>query len=255
MEQAAGKLDQKDPRPAGDEQDKALEQLEQAKEEVEEKLDQLRKEENAEMLAALEARFRAMLAKQEQINKGTTALDQKGTDNWKRADRLLVAKLSTDERGLAGEADKALEMRRDDGTSIVFPQGVEQLQEDMLSVAGYLRDGTVGRLTQEVETEIVRTLESLIEALEQLQKQGGGGGEGGGGEGGKPPLLPPSAELKLLKGLQIRVNNLTTAFDEIRAGRKNLTPDLRTQVTKVAQRQTRVGDMARDVLERINDQP
>ena len=251
MQQAAGGLDKKNPAQAGEEQDRALEQLEQAREQLEERLRQLREEEKAELLADLEARFRSMLAKQIAINKGTTALDQKGKPTWRRADRLLVAKLATDERGVADEAGAALKMLKDDGTSVVFPRVVEQLQEDMLTVATHLAASNVGRLTQEIETEIVRMLKDLIDALEQMQRSGGGGG-GGSGQAGKAPLLPPSAELKLLRAMQIRVNDLTTAFNEIRGDGDALDPALLGEVRKVAGRQDGVAGLARDIIERVN---
>ena len=251
MNRAAGKLDEKEPTEAGPEQDKALKQLGQARDEMEERLRQLRQEQQAELLADLEARFRAMLAKQGEINKATTALDQKGTGNWKRADQLLAGKLSADERGLAGEAETALKMLTDDGTSIVFPQVVEQLRDDMNNAASLLGAANVGRITQEVETDIVRTLRDLIQAIEQMQKSGGGGG-GQGGEGGEPPLLPASAELKLLRALQVRVNLRTRAFGEIRGDEPTLSEELSGQIRKIAERQDRVSDMARDMIDRVN---
>ncbi|MFN7559694.1 MAG: hypothetical protein ACK5RX_10100, partial [bacterium] len=40
-------------------------------------------------------------------------------------------------------------------------------------------------------------------------EQGQGGGGGGGQQGGKQPLLPPIAELRLLKGMQQEALELT----------------------------------------------
>ena len=63
-------------------------------------------------------------------------------------------------------------------------------------------------------------MQDIIDALkEEKQKnsdfkndqQGGGGG---GGAGNKPPLVPPLAQLKLLRAMQIVINSQTAAVDK-----------------------------------------
>jgi hypothetical protein len=197
-----------------------------------------------------------MLARQREVNKATTALDQKGKADWKRADQLLTGKLSTDEGTLAGDADKALQMLRDDGTSVIFPRVVEQLGDDMRNVATLLAAARVDRLTQEIETDIVRTLEGLVAALEKLQEQNDSSGNSPpsaqNDEDDKSPLLPPSAELKLLRGMQIRVNDRTQAFAEIRGDKPTLEAALAEQLGKITERQDDVADLAREMIERAD---
>ena len=84
----------------------------------------------------------------------------------------------------------------EDGTSVVFPRIVSQLRNDLRGVADLLDHIRVDSYTQSVQHEIERTLQELIEALEQTQQQGGGGGgQGGGGGENNEPLLPGWAEL------------------------------------------------------------
>jgi hypothetical protein len=86
----------------------------------------------------------------------------------------------------------------------------------------------------------------------QEKKQGGGGGGGGGG--GNPneneePLLPNSAELKMLKSMQLRVNRLTEAFDGHRAG-KPIDEAMKKDVTNIATMQREVAEMTLEIVER-----
>ena len=255
MDEAAEDLDNEAPEDASDDQQKAIDELEQAQRELEQVLEQLRREQQEEILRGLESRFRAMLAKQQQINKDTLTFDEKGAANWTHADELGVAALAEDERRLADDAGAALNILTEDATTIVFPRIVEQMQADILSVADLLRAKTTSASTQSLEAEIVRTLEELIEAVKQMrqQLQSGAGSSGpGGGGGGNDPLLPNSAELKLLRSLQDRLNRQTTEFFDKHGEGQERADD--AMLRKLADQQLDVADMARKMNERITGQ-
>ena len=71
-----------------------------------------------------------------------------------------------------------------------------------------------------------------------------GGGGGGGGGGGKPPLVPPLAELKMLRIMQRDVNVRTKRVDEqvAKTPAKKLTPELKETLRRAAQKE---GDISR----------
>jgi hypothetical protein len=115
-------------------------------------------------------------------------------------------------------------------------------------VADLLAGQNTGVYTQQVQKEIEKTLEELIEALQRAQQQGGGGGGGGGGQQQNPPLVPNSAELKLLKAAQLRVNRRTQSFDENRPA--VLEPALKREIDNIAKRQQGVADMTQEMIER-----
>jgi hypothetical protein len=155
MDKAAGELDQERPAQAAPQQQQAMEELEQAQKELEQVLEQLRREQQEEILRGLESRFRAMLARQLNINKGTTDLENKGRSNWVHADELTLAGLAHDEGTLADDAGEALHILKEDATTIVFPRIVEQLQGDMREVADRLRAKETGEDTQRTQAEAV----------------------------------------------------------------------------------------------------
>jgi len=253
MDAAAGDLEGNKPAEAAKDEQQAIDELEKALDELQQALDQLRQEQREEILRGLEARFRAMLARQVTINTGTEVLEDKGRDAWTHADQLNLAELAGEEQGLAKEAAEALHILEEEGTTIVFPQIVEQLQEDMQAVAGRLGDGKTGPETLRMEADIVTTLEELIEAVKQLQNDGQGGGGGGGG-GGNPPLLPDSAELKLLRSCQQRVNKQTLAHHAAWTAGGGMTPELEKKLDRVAERQRELAEMARKMSERVAGQ-
>jgi len=251
MEDASGDLGKQDPGEASRDQDKAIKDLEKALQEIEERLAQLREETQLEKLARLEARFREMLARQQAVSKDTIEMDKKRIANGgelKRADRLGVGKLAAEERELAEAAQVAYDIIYEDGTSVVFPEIVSQLRDDLVAVGQLLDTQKVDSYPQSLQKEIEITLEELIEALQKAQQQKEGGGGGGGG-GGEEPLLPNSAELKLLRLSQLRVNRRTESFDKSRP-KTELEPVLKQEVMNISQRQAEIADMTIRILER-----
>jgi uncharacterized low-complexity protein len=269
MEQASGDLRKQDPDDASRKQGKAIKDLEDALREIEERLAQLREETQVEKLAKLEARFRSMLAVQKDLSARTLVIDKKKIDNMGqlvRSDRNALKLLGEEERGLAiikqeGQADRiplafqaqqALDIILDDGTSVVFPDVVEQLRDDLITVGSLLGDNLrTDGYTQTMQNEVEVTLEELIEALQKAQKQKDSeGGGGGGGGGGNEPLLPSSAELKLLRAAQMRVNRRTESLEQARPADGEFDMVLKDEVRKVSERQADIGEMTLKILER-----
>ncbi len=253
QEEAEQNLDQQDPNKAEQAQGKALEKLEQARKELEETLEQLRKEQQEELLAALEGRFKAMLARQLEVNKSTERLEDLGVENWRRADQLELADLSQKQSWVGEEADRALYILKEEGTTVVFPQVVEHLRDDAAEAARLLAAATTGTATQSIQASIVNTLRELIEAIEkkQAESEGGGGEGGGGGDNQNQPLLPASAELKLLRSCQVRVNDATIQFEVELSAADRESDVLRDRREKLARRQEQVHEMARSMHEAL----
>jgi hypothetical protein len=253
MRGASDDLRKQDADSAADDQRKAIAELQKALEEIEQRLAQLREEMAIERLARLEARFREMLARQEPVTLTTATLEQARDADGRlpRSQRLKVAKLAAAERDIDELAQQALDIIIEDGTSVVFPRIVQNLSEDLQSAATLLDAQRTGSYTQAVQQEIEQTLEELIEALErarkQQQQQGGGGG-GGAGDGMRP-LLPPSAELKLLRSAQLRVNRRTKALDAVRGE----DPDddvLELELRKITALQGQIVKITEEMLEK-----
>ena len=80
------------------------------------------------------------------------------------------------------------------------------------------------------------------------KKNGSGGGQCKPGNC-KPALLPNTAELKLLRSLQLRVNRRTKAFDEARPN-GHLDEARRKEVVAISQVQKDLAGMVRNIIAR-----
>jgi hypothetical protein len=90
-------------------------------------------------------------------------------------------------------------------------------------VVATLREGQALRATQRQLAALVAILESQVEALKETKPEddglqddegGGGGGGGQGGQGEQPPVIPPYAELVLLRGMQAEAAARTRTASE-----------------------------------------
>lgn len=215
MEKAIEELEKGQQNDALKSQDEAVRKLEELKAQLEEILRQLREDERETYLTQLEARFQNMLRRQQHINKETVRLDE--IASAERAKQNVASQIDTlrkEQEDNAIEAEKAARLLKDEGSSVAFPEAVEQMHGNMQVVVSRLSKQDIGKTTQLVEHLIVETLEEMISALrkelekkQNEQKQGPQGGQPGGPQ--EPALVNQLAELKLIRSLQNQVNRLT----------------------------------------------
>jgi hypothetical protein len=97
-------------------------------------------------------------------------------------------------------------------------------------------------------------IEVIKKELKNKQEEGGGGGGGGGGGAGgnqEEPLLPGTAELKLIKKMQIRVNSMTRRFHNKRKDGE-LAPDKKEDLRMIERRQDKAADITRQLHRKLN---
>ncbi|WP_437192188.1 hypothetical protein [Planctomicrobium sp. SH527] len=215
MEKAIEELEKGQQNDALKSQDEAVRKLEELKAQLEEILRQLREDERETYLTQLEARFQNMLRRQQHINKETVRLDEiASAERAKQNVASQIDNLRKEQEDNAIEAEKAARLLKDEGSSVAFPEAVEQMHGNMQVVVSRLSKQDIGKTTQLVEHLIVETLEEMIGALrkelekkQNEQKQGPQGGQPGGPQ--EPALVNQLAELKLIRSLQNQVNRLT----------------------------------------------
>jgi hypothetical protein len=253
MREAQQKLEEAKRNDAIADQQKAKEELEKAKAELERILRQLREEEVERMLALLEGRFRKMLEQQLRIYEDTMRLD-KSSDELRR--QKESGELAIDERKLVIEADKALNLLLEEGSSIAFPETVSQMRDDMQQVSDRLDAAKVGAITQGIEEDIIASLEEMIEALQKAQQELEEQQQQQQPPPGQPmdmPLVDALSELKMVRALQMRVNTRTQRYAKLLddmedpAGQATDT-DLQEALTKLADRQERIYQITRDLV-------
>ena len=248
MERAIEELKGKQQKKASEHQDKAIQELTAAKEKLEEILRQLREEEKDLLLAALEARFQKMLAMELVVHSGTVAIDKIPEAERTSRHSSRAIKLARDQDQIGLEADKALTLLREEGSSVALPEAVEQLREDMRLVSRRLDQAAVGEVTQAIEQDIIEVLEEIIAALQQEMEKGE--------DKPSPPmqaqptdpgLVDKIAELKMLRSLQFRINRRTRLLGRQIDGEQANDPDVVEQLRDLSGRQSRVHQITHDI--------
>src|SRR5207302_922442 len=117
-------------------------------------------------LASLEARFAKMLIMQMQIHTDTVTLAKTAKGSWSAAHFGRSRELSVQEDLVAVDATKALTLLKEEGSSVAFPKGVEQVHDDMVRIARALERNDVGEYTQSIEKDVIESLEELVAALQ-----------------------------------------------------------------------------------------
>lgn len=252
MERAIEELKGQQRDKASGAQDQALADLMKAKEKLEEILRQLREEEKELMLAAMEARFRDMLGRQIAVNNGTTGLAAIPEDQRSDRHRSRSIELARSQDEVALLAAKSLTLLKEEGSSIAFPEAVEQIRGDMLTSARRLERVDVGEITQGIQRDIAEALEEILDALQkelekskdqrkkqQQQQQAGQKQQAG--------LVDGLAELKMLRSLQYRVNRRTRELGRLSDGEQARDPDAVGQLQELSRRQAKIQRTAADL--------
>jgi hypothetical protein len=238
-----------------DESEKAqrdvLAELQRSLAELDDALRQVRREEVAETLAALETRFRALLSRQEEIRRTVTALGAKSVEQWQRDDENALAAAATLQQQAAEDCRTIRRLLVNEGTTLVLPELTEEIAGDMAEVAAALQGADVGPVPRARIDEIIALLQEVLDAIAQQREQqaeeppptppGQQAPPGGSGA-----LLPASTELKLLRSAQVRINNQTTTLAEQAEGE----PVRQRRLETLAQRQQRLAELAWQLVER-----
>jgi hypothetical protein len=145
-------------------------------------------------------------------------------------------------------------MLEEDGTTIVFPTLMRQLADDMRSIAARLAELNAGPLTTGAQRDTLATLEELLASLKKLREQraqqAGGPMGGGGGGAMDAPLVPTSAELKMLKSSQLRINADTETAHKAIEENEPGGDDAHGLLQRAARRQTELTTMTREMQQR-----
>jgi hypothetical protein len=270
QQQAERDLGKDKPEEAEPEQEKAVEKLEEAKKQLEEELKQLRKEQQLEVLMRLEAELRRMLAVQQAVTKETEKVHGlRAVDGKLSREAAGQVRAAADrQKALAEDALKLLDVFSEDASAVVFPQMMRHLHGEMQSIARRLNgepddelsdapprgEPDTGEDVQRRQHGVELRLTELIEAMKRAQKQkkqeqpNKPPPSGGGGQQGPPPLVPPLAELKMLRTLLKAVNEDTLRLE---ARRPNVPADqaarIDAELKRLSARQGELSKLVEDL--------
>jgi hypothetical protein len=236
---------------AGEKQEEAIRELQLAKAKLEAILRQLREEEIERTLAMLESRFRKMLQMQEEVYEGTVRLDKVPEAERTHNQEIEASRLSGKQSQIVVEMDKALLLLHDDGSAVAMLEVAQQIYDDMQQVVQRLAQAKVGKITQNIEEDIMTALKEAVEALKKAQqdaaKKKSPPGQQSPGEPQDPPLVDILAELKMIRALQVQVNTRTARYSKMIEGEQAENAELLKAIRRLAEREQRIHRVTRDL--------
>lgn len=259
MRQAREELERSQREDAVDQQRQAEENLRAAIDRLEKILRQLREEEMQRELARLEARLRKMAQMQSKLLDDTKLLDSIPVSQRDRQFDVRAGNLAFEEKKIVMEADRALLLLREEGSSVAFPEVVAQIRDDMERVAQRLTGSKVDAVTIGIQEDILAALEEMIAALqkaqrdlEQQRQQEQPPSTQPGQSPGDQPLVEQIAELKLIRTMETRILATTQRYTKI-LDEAGDAADLLPLVRDLAERQGNLYRITRDIVQKRNE--
>ncbi len=258
MQEAEKKLAEAKRDEATEDQRAAEENLRAAIDRLERILRQLREEEMQRELAKLEARLRKMAAMQSKVLDDTVTLAATPKSQRNRQTDLKAGDLAFEEKKITLEADRAMLLLREEGSSVAFPEVVDAIRSDTANVADRLAETKIDQVTQGIQKDILANLEEMIGALQKAQRdleqkkqqqQEGQQQQQGQGE---QPLVESLAELKLIRTMETRIKSTTERYAELLEAGETTGDDVLPLLQGLSERQTRLYRITRDLVQKRN---
>jgi hypothetical protein len=214
-----------------------------------------------EQLAKIEDGIKSMHQRQQEVVLETERLESLKQQNgkWTRGQALSVrdlARLQTALHDETGELSKKLEAAE------VFALALKGAAREMLRAVEQLEARDTGELAQAAEKNALRRFEQLLESLQPDKPEAGGQkqqGEGQGGQqGGQQPPgdgIPSLAQLKMLKLMQLEINDRTQGLEEQFAKAKELSAEQQQEYQALAEEQSKLADLVLNLSKPKEDAP
>lgn len=253
MGKAGQKMEEGEEEQAEKEQEKAVEELKKAEEQLAEQEEQYRDLEQEQELLSMRAELEKAINEQTEINKETVRLDDARKNDTKigRKERIEISSLADREGKLSEQVQALVKKLGEEQQVWVFARRLEDARIDMDEIVRLMGNDPpeIGEHAQRLETDVLRTFLAMKEAFERQLKEPKEGGGGGGGGPQKKRLVPPLAELKMLKSMQEQIlretERLNEAIDRVGGTPNEMQKEL---LKRTAARQ---GNLA-DLLDQMN---
>jgi len=259
MRQAEQELDQSQREGAVEQQRQAEENLRAAIDRLEKILRQLREEEMQRELARLESRLRKMAQMQSKVLDETKLLEAIPVSQRDRQVDVKAGNLAFEEKKIIMEADRAMLLLREEGSSVAFPEVVAQIRDDMQRVAERLTASRLDAVTLGLQDDILAALEEMIAALQkaqrdleqQRQQEQPQGQPQPGQQPGEQPLVEQIAELRLIRTMETRIMSTTERYARMVEESADV-GDVLPLIRDLAERQSNLYRVTRDIVQKRN---
>jgi hypothetical protein len=253
---------------AEDQQEDALDRLDEARRELQRAREQAEEELAREKLAKIADQIKRLKERQEGHVAESARLHRDALQNkgWKRSQRQSLADLADAQQGLAQETMNLAKQRLSGAKifsriMIKSAEAMEQAQDRMKKQLLELKDradfdvpaeNTAYQETEHQQQAALRRLEQLLDALKQDKGSSARAGSGGQGQGGNQGSaregdgIPPLAQLKALRAMQEEVNRRTEDFAKQHPDSNKLSKKEQLELDSIRKDQVEVAELLDD---------
>jgi hypothetical protein len=256
MGQAGQQMQQADAEQAEAEQQRVLEDLQKAQQEVA----QARREAEAqlamEQLARIADTLAALHTRQQTIKEETVRLEteRQAKGNWTRPQLASLRGTVETQRTVRNDTEKAREVLT---SAPVFALTLTRAMSNMDRAVDLLNERRADAETQGAQQAAIDRFAQLLDALKSDPSsagdpsEGAAGGGGAGSQQGGPPRdgIPPIAQLKMLRSLQIEINERTRDLDDARQRQKGLSPTQEKELESLSAEQGTLAGLVRNLAQ------
>ncbi len=249
---AALRNDPADPATARQSELAAITHLQAALDEAQRQDEQAADRQAQKLRDELRSKYQEALKEQSRI---TTETQPMIGQDLTRRQRALARALGGQEDALRQQLAAMLNDTEELSDAPIFTLAHDQIDLFLQSISDSLNERTLDPMIVLDQQSVAIILTALIEVLGESQQQqsddfedgqaGGGGGQGGGG--GNEPVIPPIAQLQLLKTLQQLTATQTRAISESDA------PDPQ-RIRQIGQLQRDLAEKGQKLIEDMNQQ-
>ncbi|MEM7393791.1 MAG: hypothetical protein AAF492_15730 [Verrucomicrobiota bacterium] len=238
MQSAEGALGQQKPGDAVKEQKEAVDALEDAKGELQHAMNELKKDLEEQVRSHVIAALTEMLKEQQAVR---TSTEQLGPEAGKGNTRALfgIKRLAKAEDRITENARSTAALVEETEFSVALPAILGSIERRTIYISTDLKSGNGDEQVVSSEKKVEKDLADLLEAMEDAAGRAGESSSDScsscGGESNRNRIL---SELKILRLLQVRVNEETMDVDGRRARLKEkMSPELQKTIGSVREHQ------------------
>ncbi len=216
-------------------------------------------EEDRQTRDKLRQEYEKLVAEQKAIRAESQKLAE--VEKLTRRQRQELLKLSAREDALRAAAQKLGE-HEEVVKTLVFRHLHGRIETEAAAAVDQLKKAQADALLLRREASVANDLQMMADALAEANRdqdefaQRQQGGDQGGGQQGqqqRPPLIPPVAELKLLRNVQASIYKSTRSLHDIPAER--MKPDTRkAEAAQLGQQQNDLAGLGTQLLEKLEQQ-
>jgi hypothetical protein len=257
MGQAGQQMQQGDSEQSQAEQRGVLDDLQRAQQEVAQARREAESQLAMEQLARIADTLAALYNRQTSLKAESVRLDgeRQSKENWTRPQLAALRAEVETQQAVRGDTEKAREVLT---SAPVFALTLTRAMSNMERAVELLNERKADQETQSAQQAAADRFAMLLDSLKNDAKndgesegEEGEGGGGGGGQQGGPPRdgIPPLAQLKMLRSLQLEINERTRELDGTRQRQNGLSAAQEKELESLSAEQGTLAELVRTFMQ------